>query len=124
MKVEKILEKEEIEKVKNVLVSRKLVEWVAFNYTISEHAEFRIVQRDYLLDRDFKTSIRKSPLAWKCKKENTIAIALDLYNYIIVYLDKENNVPIILTFATTKDKGTTVVEKFFVDYKDYMKGDK
>lgn len=120
MKIIKYLEKEEKEKVKNVLVSRKLVEWIAYNYVVSEHAKFRQVKRDFQLDRDYKSSIRKSPLAWKTKEENTIAIALDLYNYIIVYLDKEQNVPYIKTFATTKNKNTTVVEKFFVDYKEFM----
>ena len=117
MEIVKYLEQD---KVKNVLVSRKLVEWVAYNFVVSEHAKFRQVERDVFLDRNFKSSIRKSPLAWKVKEENTIAIALDLYNYIIVYLDKANNVPIIKTFATTKNKNTTVVEKFFVDYKEFM----
>ena len=48
----------------NILVSRKKLEWIAHNFRVSDHAEFRMVQRDSKLNRDLRTSILNSPLAW------------------------------------------------------------
>jgi len=111
----------EQEKVKTTLVSRKFIGWVAHNFEVSEHAEFRMVERDSITNRNLKTSILNSPLAWKTTTQGTTIIALDLYNYIVVALD--NGKPIITTFGTTKDKGTTVEVKYQVDYKKYMRGE-
>ena len=120
----KILDYEKQEKVKTALVSRKFIEWVAHTFEVSEHAEFRMVERDKYVNRDLRKSILNSPLAWKSIEENRVFIALDLYNYIVVHTDREKGKPIIITFATTKDKDTTVEVKYQVDYKKYMRGGK
>lgn len=117
-----IIDFEQTEKIKTTLVKRKYIEWVAHNFEISDHADFRMVERDVVVNRDLKKSILNSPLAWKTPAPDTVAIALDLYNYVVVRYDREINKPIILTFATTKDMGTTVEVKYQVDYKKYMRG--
>lgn len=117
--------RKEQEKYINMLVSRKYVVWVANNFKITEHAQFRFVQRDTVAERDLKKCILNSPLVWK-NTNGTICIALDLYNYIVV--DTIDGVPTIITFADTRDKGirTKVFDKMFVEYKKFIaesKGD-
>lgn len=115
------MENIELEEVKHILVSRKQIEWVAYNFTFSEHSLERIVERDVILGRDFKSAILNSPMFWRIN-DKEISIALDLYRYIIVVFDKEKAV--IKTFADTRDSmksGKTVVEKMFIDYKKYMR---
>lgn len=107
----------------NILVSRKYIVWVASNFKITEHAEFRFVQRDTQVSRDLKSCIINTPLAWK-NLNGTICIALNLYDYVVV--DILDSVPTIITFASTKDYGGSVVDKMFVEYKRFIaesKGD-
>lgn len=101
----------------NILVSRKRIEWIACNFKITEHAQFRFVQRDTEADRNLKRCIRNSPLSWK-QVNGTIAIAFDLYNYIVV--DDSTGEPIIITFCDTKSKGSNVFEKAVVEYKKFV----
>lgn len=101
----------------NILVSRKRIEWIACNFKITEHAQFRFVQRDTLVERNLKMCIRRSPLCWK-QIDGTIAIAFDLYNYIVV--DDSSGTPIIITFANMKDKKSNVFEKAMVEYKKFV----
>jgi hypothetical protein len=110
----------------NILVSRKKLEWIAHNHILSNHAEYRLLQRDILIDRDLKKSILNSPLAWK-SIIGTIYIALDLYRYIVVD-DREYGSPIVVTFADTRDnpsaKGINVFEMAVVEYKKFIKKSK
>lgn len=101
----------------NMLVSRKRIEWIALNFKLSTHAQFRLVQRDTLVERNLKLSIRRSPLCWK-SIEGTICIAFDLYNYIVV--DDRSGEPIIATFVDTRDKKTNVWEVAMVEYKKFV----
>lgn len=116
--------KKEQKRYINILVSRKYVVWVASNFKITEHAQFRFVQRDTQVSRDLKSCIMNSPLAWK-NLNGTICIALNLYDYIVV--DVLDGVPIIKTFASTKEYDSSVVDKMFVEYKRFIaesKGEK
>jgi hypothetical protein len=113
--------KEQKEDYINILVGRKKIQWIAYNFVLSEHAEFRMVQRDTLTNRNLKNCIIDTVLAWK-NTNGTISIALDLYNYIIVKI--ENDIPKIITFASTKEFDCTVVDKMFVEYKRFIRGDK
>lgn len=113
---------DKIETYINPLVSRKRVEWVAYNFKLSNHAEFRQIQRDTILNRDFKNCIRNSPLCWK-SIEGTIYIALDLYYYIVV--DDRTGEPIIVTFADAREnprgRGANVFEMAMFEYKQLIK---
>lgn len=111
--------KEQREDYTNILVGRKKIQWIAYNFVMSEHAEIRMVQRDTLTTRNLKDCIINTVLAWK-NTNGTISIALDLYNYIVVKI--EENIPKIITFASTKDYDCTVVDKMFVEYKRFIKG--
>ena len=107
-----------------ILVGRKKIQWIAYNFKMTEHADIRIIQRDELIDRNFKNSIRDTVLAWK-NINGTISIALDLYKYIIVDIKQENgkDVPYIVTFADTRDsreKDRDVVVKMFKEYKKFI----
>lgn len=109
----------------NILVSRKRIEWIAVAHKVSNHAEFRLIQRDTIVDRDLKTWIRNSPLSWKSIK-GTIYIALDLYYYIVV--DDRTGEPVVVTFADARDNqvasGTNVFEMAMVEYKKFIKKSK
>lgn len=109
----------------NILVSRKRIEWIAVAHKVSNHAEFRLIQRDPIVDRNLKTWIRNSPLSWKSIK-GTIYIALDLYHYIVV--DDRTGEPVIVTFADARDNqvasGTNVFEMAMVEYKKFIKKSK
>lgn len=103
----------------NILVSRKKLEWIAHNFRVSDHAEFRMVQRDSKLNRDLRTSILNSPLAWY-SYTGAIVVALNLYEYVVISV--ENDDPCIITFSNMEDNKTqaTVVDKMFVDYRKTM----
>lgn len=106
----------------NILVSRRVIKWVAHNLEFTNHASFNIINRDSILNRDFKKSIHESPLAWK-HTTNRIAIALNLFEYIIVEIsNKKANV---ITFINTKDsndKGDNVVYRMIKDYRKFLMG--
>lgn len=114
------------ERVPNILVGRKKLEWIAKNFIMSEHAKFAQIRRDDTLSRRaLKKRILNSPLSWKTRN-NCVAIALDLYNYVVV--DPENKddygttTPIIVTFVNVRESGINVVDKFIVEYKDFKRG--
>jgi hypothetical protein len=114
------------EKIPNVLVGRKKVEWIANNFIMSEHAKFAQIRRDDTLTKSaLRQRILNSPLAWKTKND-CVAIALDLFNYIVV--DPSNKTtygtiaPIVVTFVNVRDSGINVVDKFIVEYRDFKGG--
>lgn len=115
-------EQDRVDTYINPLVSRKRIEWIATNFKVSNHAEYRLLQRDTLIDRDLKNCIRRSPLSWK-SIEGTIYIAFDLYYYIVV--DDRSGEPLVVTFADARDnmsaKGTNVFEMAVVEYKKFVK---
>lgn len=108
--------------VPNILVSRRVIKWVAHNLEFTNHASFNIINRDSIFNRDFKKSVHESPLAWK-QTDGRIAIALNLFEYIIVEID--NNKATVITFINTKDSkedGDNVVYRMFKDYRNFLMG--
>ena len=72
----------------DILVSRKQVEDIASRYELSEHAKMRLVRRCGELKFDIKQNILNCALAWKTKNKS-IAVAIDLFRYIVVSYDNE-----------------------------------
>ncbi len=109
--------------LKIFLVGRKYLEWVAYNFKISDNAEIKMLEKDQIFNRDLKSSILKSLVAWKIR-DNRIAIALDYFNYIIVENDKITNTAVIVTFLNTqteRNKDKSVVEQMYLDYKKFTR---
>lgn len=104
--------------IKSILVGRKRLEWIAFNYELSSHAKERIKERSNTR-KTIKEAIRVSPLSWICGKD-TICIALNLYEYIIVSV--ADPVPVVVTFVNTSDKKNTVVDLAFNSYIKFLRG--
>ena len=104
----------------NILIRRKKIEWIAHNYRFSNHAIQQTIKRDIKDDFDFKERILYSPLCWKTK-DDCIAIALDLFNYIVVNADTKdeqgNNFANIVTFINTKQNDRTIIDEMLIDYK-------
>lgn len=98
------------------LVSRKKIEWISYNYELSLHAKDRIKERQDLT-KGMGELIRNTPLSWSLSADY-LCIALNLYEYIIVAIDKAT--PTIMTFVNTKDKGDTVIERFI---ENHLKGE-
>lgn len=99
-------------------INRTKLDYVSYNYVVSEHAQLRMVERDFEFNRDIKKSIQNALVGWKSPVDNHIIIAFNSYNYIVVDMSKEK--PVIVTFGTTKFKNTTIVEKMFIDYKELL----
>lgn len=111
-------------KYNNILIRRKKIEWIAYNYQLSTHAKVQITKRCYedLQDEDFKNLILESPLAWKSKDKQCICIALNLFDYIVVNPDTTDEktgqkYANILTYVSTRNNDQTVIDKFLMDYK-------
>lgn len=107
----------------NPLVSRKKIEWIAYHYVLSEHVKVAMIRRDTEQGLDLRTRILNSPLAWKTY-EGRIAIALDLYSYIIVDTSTQeegHQVPVVCTYVNTKDNEVNVVDKMLVTYKEFCR---
>lgn len=104
----------------DILVSRKQIEDIANNYTLSEHAKMRLIRRGGRLEFNIKANILNCPLAWKTKNKS-IAVALDLYRYIVVSYDNEQRKPVVLTMVDTKGSGMNVVDKMLIEYKEAFK---
>lgn len=108
--------------VPNILVSRRVIKWVAHNLEFTNHASVNIINRDSVLNRDFKKSIHESPLAWK-QSDDKIAIALNLFEYIVVEISGSKAT--VITFINTKDSkedGDNVVYRMFKDYRNFLMG--
>ena len=112
------MEQFEEKEIKSILVGRKRLEWIAFNYELSSHAKDRIKERAST-KKTIKEAIRISPLAWICGRD-TICIALNLYEYIIVSVS--DKIPVVKTFVNTSDSGNTVVDLAFVSYMKFLRG--
>ena len=108
-----------------ILVGRKKIQWIAYNFVMTTHANMRIIQRDEMLERNFKNEILNTVLAWK-NINGTISIALNLYKYIIVDIRPDEtgkDVPYVVTFADTRDtkeKDRDVVMTMFREYKKFI----
>jgi hypothetical protein len=109
------------------LVGRGKIEWIAYNYQLSNHAEERMLERiKKAKKKTLKERILDSQFAWKTYK-GCICIALDLYEYIVVNPSVKNNIngwiPLVVTYVDTKDDGKTVVDKFLEHYYEIVRGD-
>lgn len=105
----------------NILVSRKKLEWVAYNHKLTAHAEAQMMRRDTSLNFDLRERILNSPLAWKTAS-GCIAIALDLYNYIVVNADTgDRNPAIVVTFVNVEERGISVIDKMLMSYREIYK---
>ena len=103
----------------NILVGRKKVEWIAYNHKISGHAKTQMVRRDICLEFELAERILNSPLAWKTHT-GCIAIALDLYNYVVVDIPNEasnDKLATIVTFVNLQLYDENVIDKMLVEYK-------
>lgn len=98
---------------KHTLVSRKRIEYIAYNYELTSHAKERIKERQ-ATNVTLKESILKSPLSWRCKGD-IIKIALNKDEFLIVSDSTETRAhPIVITFVTATEG--TVIDEFIRDY--------
>lgn len=104
----------------NVLVGRKKVEWVAYNHKISEHAKMQMLRRG-LLSYNLTAAILNTPLTWKLPK-GYIAIALNLYEYIVVAIPEKEVPATIVTYVNLSDEGYSVIDKMLITYQDVIRG--
>lgn len=104
----------------SVLVGRKKVEYVAYTYKLSQHAKAQLLRRDNSTSLDLRERILNSPLAWKVK-EGRIAIALSLFEYIVVYVPKreDKKLPTVVTYVDTQKSKVNVIDKMLISYKEY-----
>lgn len=100
----------------NNLVSRKRLEWIAYNYELSLHAKDRIKERSDTI-KTMRELILNSPLAWGLGN-NKYCIALNLYEYIVVehVQDFTHSKPTIITFVNMKESDYNVIDKFVYAY--------
>ena len=113
-----------IENETNILVGRKKLEWIAISHQLSTQAKTQMIRRDSYTNsfeqNVLRDRIRNSPLAWKID-DKLLAIALDLFTYIVVdpTTPLENDtVPTIVTFIDTRSTGENVTDKMLVAYKE------
>nr|DAH56627.1 MAG TPA: hypothetical protein [Caudoviricetes sp.] len=104
----------------SVLVGRKKIEFVAYTYQLSEHAKVQLLRRGTDLSVDLRDRILNSPLAWKVR-DGRIAIALSLYEYIVVYVPRKGlgQSPTIITYVDTTRSGVNVIDKMLISYREY-----
>ncbi len=103
----------------NVLVGRKKVEWVAYNHKISEHAKMQMVRRG-LLNYNLTAAILNTPLVWKLPK-GYIAIALNLYEYVVVAMSEKAGPATIVTYVNLSNEGYSVIDKMLITYQDEIR---
>lgn len=113
-------EQRDFKLVPNILVSRKKLEWVAFNHTLTEHAKLQIMRRGDIEFSSLSKLILKSPLAWKTFNR-CIVVALDLYRYLVIGIPEEGVVEPakVVTFVDLESSGMNVVDKMLVHYKEF-----
>ena len=109
---------EEIKQPTSILLSRKKLEWIAYNYELTSHAKERIKERADTT-KTIKEQILNSPMAWLCG-ENKYAIALNLYELVIITTN--DNVPYVKTFMNLRDCGDNVTDLAFKSYIKLYKG--
>lgn len=105
-----------IDEVKqNILIGRKKLEYIAYNYTITEHAQIKLEER--CKNPNVRQMILNSPLCWK-NTDGTINIATDLYHYFVVSCAKELDKDkfIIVTYKEKSLNNFSVVDKFIFAY--------
>lgn len=98
----------------NILVGRKKIEWIAYNHKLSSHAEMQMLRRG-ATSYNLTGAILNSPLSWKLP-DNYIAIALNLYEYIVVVDKLGVKEAIVVTYVSMKDDGYTVIDKMLTEY--------
>lgn len=109
---------EEIKQPTSILISRKKLEWFAYNYELTQHAKDRIKERADTT-KTIREQILNSPMAWVCG-ENQIAIAFNLYELIIITTTE--NVPYIRTFMNLRGCGENVTDLAFNSYIKLLRG--
>ena len=100
----------------NILVGRKKVEWVAHNHKISEHAKMQMVRRG-VLTYNLTSAILNTPLTWKLSDEY-IAIALNLYEYVVVAIPEKEDSAIIVPYVNLSTEDYSVIDKMLIAYQD------
>lgn len=105
----------------NILVGRKKVEWIAYNHKLSNHAKMQMVRRRAQIS-NLTTAILNSPLAWKLTDEY-IAIALNLFEYIVVGQNEPNEATIV-TYVNLNGDGYSVIDKMLITYQDAVRSKK
>lgn len=103
----------------NVLVGRKKVEWIAYNHKISEHAKMQMVRRG-MLNYNLTAAILNTPLTWKLSK-GYIAIALNLYEYVVVAMPEKAAPATIVTYVNLSDEDYSVIDKMLITYQDAIR---
>lgn len=101
----------------NELIARKKIEWIAYNYKMTDHAQERIKERKET-ELTIKELILKTPLAWKTP-EDFFCLALGLTEFIVIKIknnEEGTQTPVILTYISTKQEGKTVVDRFIKDH--------
>lgn len=101
----------------NILVGRKKLEWIAYNHKLSAHAKVQMLRRDSHFDFRLASRILNSPLAWKTRS-GCIAIALDLFTYIVVdAVNIKDGLATVVTFINLEKYNETVIDKMLIEYK-------
>lgn len=102
----------------HILVARKRIEYIAYNYVVSEHAIERLKTRSQY--RSLQQCILNSSLAWRAP-DGYLKIAFSKYEYIVVAITEDE--PVVVTFVNCKNSGDTVTDRFLKDYlgEDYDK---
>ena len=107
-------------KEEHTLVSRKRLEFIAYNYEISTHARDRLKERR-ALSKTIRESILTSPLAWRKQTDHTIKIAFSKNEFIVVEdTTGTRKVPVIITYINLENSDCSVIDKFIEDYKENL----
>lgn len=104
----------------NMLVTRKTVAWISYNFKLSDKAKEQALKY-FTLNKSIRQRIFESPLAWK--NNNGYCIALDLFNYLVV--ETVDELPVIQEIIDTSEisNNFTVVDQMFKDYKSFKTND-
>ena len=61
-----------------------------------------------------------TPLSWKLSKR-CIAIALNLFEYVVVAIPEKANAATIVTYVNLSDAGYSVIDKMLITYQDAVR---
>lgn len=105
------------------LVNRKKIEWIAYNYKMTSHAQERIKER-YVSPKTIRQAMLDSCLAW-FQEEDLVAIAInndDIF-YVRLSYDHMGNMEYatLVTYTWKSKNGYTVVDKFCKNYLEKKK---
>lgn len=94
-----------------ILVPRKVIEDIAYNHTLTAHAEGRLIER--APNYDVKQMILNSPLWWR-SRDGYIHIATDKDHFFVVARSSYKNE--IITFHEKSLNRVSVVDRFTMSY--------